>query len=534
MNISADERYRDPEQRALAARRAGALGMPAEVVASVRRLSGGLTGSRLRAEHLDRIGREGCVVLTTGQQLGLFGGPLLTFYKALTVVRAARALAAETGRPVVPLFWLQAEDHDLAEINSCVIPPPPTSGLSAGAVEAPLTFEIFSGTARASRSSVAVVVLGPEIDPVREDLIRRLGGLPYSDETAHGLRRHYRPEATFVEAFAGWLGEVFAEEGLLFLNPRDPALAPVFRPFFQRALADHREMTARLLQRGEELRGAEGREREQVFVRDDSPLFFYHPDGAEGPRFRLKWNGRSWSFVGREGEIAPEALAAFLETEPGRFSSSALLRPLIQDSILPSAGYVGGEAELRYLRQIEPLYPLFGRDRPLAIPRARFVLREPRARRLLDQLGLETADVLNDESAALEALFARRVDGDASPEALEARLKGPIAALFQALGPDLARVNPGLVPAARRGEEKIARVLSGLKERYAAALLEKHKVTRSQFDRARQLLYPGGIPQERVYATVAFLARHGPGLKAAVSERIDPFAPAPSLQVLDL
>jgi uncharacterized protein YllA (UPF0747 family) len=435
-------------------RAAAARPVDAALIAALRAHNEGAA----RRAHLDALAR-GAATVVTGQQVGLFLGPLYTFYKAATAVAVARALAAESGVPCVPVFWLATEDHDFAEIARCTV---------AGRR---LALPVDD-----ARVSVAHRRLGPEVTALVDALGEAIADQPHAAEVRTLFAEHYVPGAPPARAFAAVLARLFDE--LVLIDPRDPAVARLAAPVVRRAIADADELERLLAARGEALRAA-GFD-EQVRPRPGFTLAFVHPDGAEGPRHRLP-----------QGARPPE--------DPLQLSTSALLRPLVQDALLPTAAYVGGPAEIGYLAQVAPLYPRFDLRPPLVVPRARFRLIPPAARRLLETLGLTPADA---ERADLVARVAPPSPGapDTSWLAeLEARLAG-----CGAEPRDVARARRSFTHAL----ERLAR-----RQQHAAAL---HADTAA--GRARRLqawLFPDGQPQERVESLAWFAAHAGPATLTA-------------------
>src|SRR3974377_1251870 len=125
-------------------------------VADVLRAQNLLFGSSPEAEkNIDRLA-AGAVAVVSGQQVGLFGGPAYSFYKALTAIQAAESLT-NGGIEAVPVFWMATEDHDVDEVRH-------VAWFHEGALQ---QFELPKPTEDAV--PVGRVRLGPEID----ELVRR-------------------------------------------------------------------------------------------------------------------------------------------------------------------------------------------------------------------------------------------------------------------------------------------------------------------------------------------------------------------------
>ena len=430
--------------------------------------------------------REGAAAIVTGQQTGLFLGPLFTLYKAATAIRVARA------RSAVPVFWLQTEDHDLAEIAATSVP---------RAQGGPLRLSL---PAPPEPVSVAHRRLPEAVGALHGQLAEALAAFPRAAPHLERLARHYRPGSSWSEAFAGTLADLFAEDGLVLLDPRDPALAPLAAPVHRRALHGWREVA-------EILHASEAQE--TVHVRDDSPLSFFHPDGPEGRRCRLRVVDGRFQEIGGASTHALDDLLRVLGDEPLRFSTSALLRPILQDVWLPGAVYVGGPAEVRYFEQLGPLHDWFGLPRPEVLPRASFTILEEGDRKRLARTGVPLEEV----AQPVEEILAR-VRGK-SPAGERAA-----SSLLQAFDRALADLAPTLRDAGERAEhaaEKtrgtVARAVEKLAENVDAAWRLRDRALVEDVTRLRERLFPEGAPQERIYGPSYFLARHG---ERAFLERI--------------
>ena len=473
-----------------------------ELYAALAEQQAGLPESAARRENLAALQEPGTIVAVSGQQVGLFLGPLYTFYKAATAIAWARALEAQTGARCVPLFWLQTEDHDFAEIASC------TLATKDGALSLSLPLQD-------ARCSVAYCPLPPEVEGLTAQLEAALAGLPFAEEVAALWRAAYQPGRTLPAAFAQLIAALFADEGLLVLDPRCAAVAQLSAPIYQAALARSSELDACLLARGQELEAAGLRE--QVHVRRGSPLVFFHPQGFDGPRYRLTAEGDGLRLDGG-GLVTREALVDLARREPLRFSTSALLRPIVQDSLLPTAVYLGGPAELGYLAQCAPLYRLLGVRPAMAAPRARFRLLEPRISALLAELQLTPAEVEAPRAQLLSRLAAGRA-GEKPEGDLARELLGDLGVRIEAL----AAARPALGRAALRTRNSVTRALSRFVGRRARLLSEEDRTLAGRIDRLQATLFPGAVPQERVFALPSFAARFGlAALKAAVLAAVEP------------
>lgn len=461
--------------------------MEKEVLIRLAEQNQKLGPSAARDRHLAAL-NDGAAAVVTGQQAGLFLGPLFTIYKAASAIANARAVSSETGRPVVPIFWLQNEDHDLPEIARAFVP-----SATGGAREIVLPAD------PASRVSVSHRFLPAEVRGAIDVLRAELGSLPHAAEHLARIERHYRAGAGWSAAFGGMLAEIFSREGLLFFDPDDEVMARHAAPIHRRALIDAEQIAGALIERSTAL------PKTQVHVRPGAPLSFFHPQGAGGPRFRLApIEGGAFELVGGEGRFAKADLLAALERDPRSFSSSALLRPLVQDSLLPSVAYVGGPAEVAYFAQIEPLYAFFGRSMPRVVPRAKLRIVEEKTRRILSRLGLELPD-----ASLPEANILARVRGAAElePSELRAALISRLDETLQSLRDRIA--DPTLSSAFDKTRGTIEMAAGKLAEKYEKALENKDQIRVEDVRRLKSFLEPNGAPQERVYGMAYFASRYG-------------------------
>ncbi len=455
--------------------------------------------SAARHRQLDRLALEGATVVVTGQQLGLFLGPLYTLYKALTAVEWAKRLEAQTHRPVVPVFWLQTEDHDFDEV--AVYRSVDSNGDS---FEARLP-------ADSSRRSIAHRRLDEAILPALDRLEHSLLWLPEGEREVERYRTHYRPGASWVEAFTQVVAEYLAEEGLLFLNPRCQTVAELAAPIHERAVRESTEIGQDLTRRAEALE-AEGF-RVQVTVRPECSLSFFHADEVEGERFRLKPGANGYALAGKGGEVSRAEIRRALEHEPMRFSSSALLRPVLQDTLLPTVAYVGGPGEISYFSELQPLYERFEVAMPLVVPRRHFTVVEPAVRRALDKLRLDPEEL---SPEALDAVARSRMRVD--PEALRERLVGALEDELGAAEAELLAIDTNLSRSLQLTCKTIGFALGKLASRVEDAQARSDETLNQRLDTLRRHLFPTGAPQERVHGCARYFARFGvEGFKNALT-----------------
>ncbi|HET7750218.1 MAG TPA: bacillithiol biosynthesis cysteine-adding enzyme BshC [Terriglobales bacterium] len=439
-------------------------------------------------KNLERL-RAGACCMVTGQQVGLFGGPLYAIFKALGAIRLAEK-ATELGADCVPVFWLATEDHDLAEINH-------TRLLAGDGSLQP----VATSTRGAPDAPVSEIRLGEEIREALENAETALG----DSEIAGLLRRCYQPGETLGSAFARLFSALAGRWGVLMLDASDPELHALAQPIYRAAIERAEELDQALLERDRELLSSGYHD--QVKVTELSTLLFTIQNGSRVVIQRANGVARAADFRIDEEKISREKLLERIDAEPQHFSANVLLRPVVQDYLLPTLAYTGGPAECAYFAQAAVVYEkLLGRVTP-AVPRFSATLLEPKAASLLERYSLTLTDVFEGPERVREALAER---------ALPADLKAAFEAAEKALDQNLARIvtslehlDPTLVDAAQNAGSKMHYQLDRLQGKAARAELLRNEVLDRHASLLSNLLFPHKELQEREIAGVSFLARHG-------------------------
>ncbi len=429
----------------------------------------------------------------TGQQVGLFLGPAYSLYKAATAVALARRISKTSRLPTVPVFWLQSEDHDAEEVADCGI-------LDGQRRLAHVTVE----PAGEERASMAERVLGGDVKAALAALVQHLSGSIHVDETERFLARHYRPEAGWVEAFGKAIAEVFAADGLLVLDPRTPVVAKLASPVHRQAFAEAEQIDAALVE-GASLLEQAG-EDVGVAPRKGCSLSFYHPHGRSGSRFRLNRAADGWKAPQSERCLSTAELGAQTGTHPLKFSTSSMLRVVLQNTLLPTLAQVAGPGEARYLRQTPPLLEHFGVAEPLVVPRAQIAVTDAACRRHLTALDLSLGDV-GDRGQMLQRLA--KEDAGPSGDQVASQLSGALERELERLQPTLRAVDPSLERSIQRTRRHVERGVSKFAARIDRARAQRDRARVARVERVCDWLRPGGVPQERAVGFAYLSAKVG-------------------------
>jgi bacillithiol biosynthesis cysteine-adding enzyme BshC len=457
-----------------------------EVAAILRQQNLLLGAGSATLENLDRL-ENGAVAVVSGQQTGLFGGPAYAFYKAIAAIRIARDLT-EQGIDAVPVFWMATEDHDLDEVRH-------VSFFHDGKL---VKFELPANVGNGA--PVGRISLGVEIGALQAEA-RKLLGASEGSSVAPVLSEFYTSEETYGSAFGKMFARLLKSSGLILLDPLDLRLHQIAQPILVKAIEQHDSIEQQLLDRGTALENAGYAAQVKVTSRS-TVLFHISRDGRQAITSnsgKFQSGSRLWSKA--------ELLAA-IRSEPENFSPNALLRPVVQDFLLPTVAYIGGPAEISYFAQSEVLYRnLLGRM-PVMLPRAGFTLVDTKAQRLLKQYGIEVEDVW---SGAQE--LRKRLSKASVPENISTLLSENGSEIKKRLlqwSEAVAILDPTLKDAVETAQQKIAYQAEKLQEKIGRALDHKLNVLAAHEEFLSNLLYPYKSLQSRELCFLPFAARWGP------------------------
>ena len=433
---------------------------------------------------LDKLAQSGTLAVVTGQQVGLFSGPAYTLYKVLTAVRLAKHLDGQ-GIPAVPVFWLATEDHDLLEINQA---------WAFGADQQPVEFTTTATNPKLGPVGGIVI----EHPPLAE-LRAVLDTLPFGAEISELVQKAYAPGSSFGAAFRALMADLLEPYGVLFVDPMRPEIRELMAPLLAHAAGLAPKLMADLATRNTEL--TERGYHTQVHVDADTSLFFVLEDGKRTPLRKF----------------GVERLED-LKTRPEALSPNALLRPVMQDYMLPTIAYVGGPAELAYFAQSQVLYhALLGRM-PVMVPRAFFTLLDERADSLLTRYGLSIADFHPGPQALKERMAAKLVPPSLKHEVAAA--KASVTASLNSLSSQLIAFDPSLAKALAKSQAKIVYQLEKMERKTARETLRRDERATTAAAELAAVVYPHNHLQERFYSILPFLAKYGPDLVGRIHDSI--------------
>ncbi|MGI9105488.1 MAG: bacillithiol biosynthesis cysteine-adding enzyme BshC [Pyrinomonadaceae bacterium] len=444
--------------------------------------------------NIARLRSPESVAVVSGQQVGLFTGPLYTIYKALSAVKLAGCLT-QRGTEAVPVFWMATEDHDWEEVQAAEFT----------ACDGRLASTDLPAALHTEGAPVGHVTLDETVNETIQRLLDLLPTTEFLPDLEKLLRDSYQPGRTYGEAFARMLTALVSRHGLILLDPLDARLKRLAAPLYSEAARRAPELAVAVDARSREL--LQDKYHAQVHSSPDAFPLFLHLDGS---RYAIVRNGagRYQAKGAPEGDsYTAEELAALAASHPERFSPNVTLRAVVQDYLLPTIAYFGGAAEIAYFAQTAEVYRLLARPATPILHRASLTHVERRTGRTLERYGLQLTDFFN----GLDAVIARVVEEHLGAEQAHAfdRAEAAVNDALAELGADLRRFDPTLADALSHGTQKIEHQLTGLRTRFHRAQIARDRAAHRQLERADAALYPERSLQERHLNITSLVARHG-------------------------
>jgi bacillithiol biosynthesis cysteine-adding enzyme BshC len=456
-------------------------------------------------ENIELLRDEDCVAVVTGQQAGLFTGPLYTIYKALSAVKMTQCLI-ERGYKAVPIFWIATEDHDFEEVSKASVIN------SQGNL-----IEIKNEPKRCHENlPVGYVELDESIKPTIEELFDNLPHTEFTDELREFVEKTWASGVDYGDAFARLLTDFLGKYGLIVLCPLDVRLKKLATPIYVRAIKKSDEIVSALRQRSEELQKT-GYHAQVLVTEDYFPLFW---QAKNRTRHALK-KSESGTFKTKdiEREFTLDELAELAAVEPQRFSPSVVLRSIVQDYLLPTVCYFGGAAEIAYFAQSAEVYRILERPVTPIFHRQSFTIIESKHAKTLKRYDLELRDLF----AGIENLMPQIVEQYLNQEMAQifAEVDVNINVELNRLERNLSQVEPTLAESLANRRQKIAYHISNLRTKFHNAQMRKDEVLKRQLETAFAALVPHRHLQERTLNANSFINRHGLYLIDWIYQAID-------------
>jgi bacillithiol biosynthesis cysteine-adding enzyme BshC len=461
---------------------------------NTRLASGGALDEAI-SKNLDRLA-AGAVAIVTGQQVGLFSGPAYSIYKAISAIRVAEE-TTRRGIDAVPIFWLATEDHDLVEVNHSFW----------NSRNSLARYDLLGSEADAGRR-VGEILLGPAVEQLVATATAGLEG-SFAEEVARALRESYAPGETYGSAYGKLMARLLAGRGIIYIDPLDERLHRLTASVYRRALDEAEPLRDALIARSKELDRAGFHA--QVKVAGEATVLFYNVAGRREPL-----RSRDGKFFAGEASFTRAEIAAAIEKAPGLFTPSVLFRPTIQDSLLPTAAYIGGPAEVAYMAQAQVVYEKILGRMPAILPRASFTIIEPLMAKFLSKFDLDFRDILRGAQHVRSVM-----DRKALPQELARQFESgeeQLRALLKSYAGPIEKLDSTLLGTLASAEEKMLHQFLKLKEGVGRAQNFRTGILDNKQRILLDALYPNHELQERSLCILPFIAAYGPALLDDLSQ----------------
>jgi bacillithiol biosynthesis cysteine-adding enzyme BshC len=443
--------------------------------------------------NIDLLLNENTVAIITGQQVGLFSGPLYALYKTLTALKLAERLSQQyPDYNFVPVFWLEGEDHDIEEVSSFAL-------FNSSNELLRLQYQYEDKTGGKNIGAVGELHFDDSIVTLFDSLRQSLLPTEFSPKVIELFETAYQKGMTFSRAFIHLFSVLLEDSGLIFFDPHNLATKKILTPIFEQELKNV-SRTCQLVVAQSEL--LEQQYHAQVKPRSVN-LFMFH----NGGRYALEPHPEGFSLKGTRKTFSVDEVLGFLHNDPNLFSPNVVLRPICQDYLFPTLAYVAGPSEVAYFAQFKLLYEHFGIPEPIIYPRASATIVEERIRKVIDKFSLRIEDFFSDIDL-LKGRVASTIS-DFKVEELFSNTFGTVSESLTSLKGGLESIDPTLVPAMENTLTRMQAALNTLKEKTIAAQKRQHDISLRQLDRVSINLFPHSNLQEREINLIYYLNKYG-------------------------
>ncbi|MGN8226440.1 bacillithiol biosynthesis cysteine-adding enzyme BshC [Gracilimonas sp. BCB1] len=444
--------------------------------------------SSSQAEQLKKLGDKDALVVVTGQQLGILGGPMFTIYKTMSAILLARSYQEKLGRPVVPVFWLADEDHDFDEIS--------WTGITGRK-----DFTKIHLNEQGSGKPVSDELVTAQIEELKSQVKEELFDTDFSDALWSQINEHYQEGKTHAQAFAGLINEWFAEEGLLIAGSNFASVKKLLSKQFSVSISGADAIYDSIENQSAELEN----EFHRQVMNGDSNLFYLSE--MEG-RQKLNRDGNGWK-AGEKGWTEDELIEE-IQSHPEKFSPNVFLRPVIQDVLLPTLGYVAGPGELAYYGQMKDFYSQFDLQMPPIFPRFSGTIVESAISRIVEKLPFSFCEY-GKRIEDLESEFIEQTDTD-DIEQVFSEWKEKLNEAAEEPLKVINEIDPTLDGTVGKTIAGFGNELDKLKGRVYRSIKKQEEIQLSRIEKIKVNLFPDGGLQERAVSPVYFMNKYGTGI----------------------
>lgn len=453
--------------------------------------------SKQTQSNIEALYSNKTIAILTGQQLGIFGGPLYTFYKTITAIKLSNYLKDKYDNyQFVPIFWLEGDDHDFEEVRKINL---------LDNDNRLITLKYNDGLEEElNRGCIAFLKFNDNLENFFNEFAKGLRETEFKYSLLDFLKSSYQSGTSFLEAFRNLLIKIFDEYGLVVFNPTDPSVKKLLVPIFSKEITDYRNHTSQLVERSAELEEAY---HVQVKVK---PINLFYIDNNERLPIEpvpIESAEEGYRLKGKRKKFSQEDLQFQLNYSPEKFSPNVLLRPICQDYLFPTAFYVGGPSEVSYFAQLSPLYEIYNINQPIIYPRSSATIVEKGIKTILEKYKLDYINLFT----TVDELITKIVEQNSSTDinSLFNESLSNIEKIIISLGKDLTAIDKSLDELAQKTKQRIEENLLYLKNKAVEFEKSKHEVTIRQLRKVHNIIFPNGNLQEREINFSYFANKYG-------------------------
>lgn len=479
-----------------------------KIVEILTRQNKGWNASQSVLENISKLNTNNSFVVMTGQQAGVFTGPLYTIYKILTTIKLSVWLRSQySDFNFIPCFWMEVDDHDFEEINH----------IQFFNKNNELHQLELSEESNESLKPIYTRQINSEIADWKQTIKDEFHQTEFMEDVLKTFFEQYLPQQKYSDAFANLLTELFGKYGLVVLNPAEPEVKNLGRPIFEKALETNNQIHKVFEERNQTLTKSELPL--QIQLQPNQTLLFYMDN--EGNRVRID-AGQNGDYLLKYHDsnktLAKSELAKIMKNTPEQISPNVALRPLVQDSIFPTVGYVAGPAEITYFAQISVIYNYFELTLPVIYPRHRITVIENKIQRILEKLEIDVVNLFHHKSDFLEFHIQQKQSKTTFIEIQS--IQSEINQKVDQLEKIISETDPTLINTIQKTGQKINSNIEQIIHKLTNAIEQKEAVEINQVKRTLLHLFPENNFQERVLNIIYLLIKYGPDLIHNLHEKL--------------
>ncbi|WNB90495.1 bacillithiol biosynthesis cysteine-adding enzyme BshC [Bacillus sp. NEB1478] len=451
--------------------------------------------SRKTMDAIQKLNNPETVTVVGGQQAGLLTGPLLVIYKCISIIQLAKQAEKELGMPVVPVFWIAGEDHDMDEINHIMLPKNNTAKKTS-----------FK-EASAIKSSASLWKWNTEnVKPWIAEVFRSFGETAYTQDFKIETERILDESDSIVTFFAKLLTKWFSDEGLIFLDSGDPDYKKLQTPYLEKIIKNNSDIDEAFRSQSKELNkfGFD----DPIEIQSNNAHLFY---SKEEERILLYREGSSFTSKEKDFTITEDQLLKEAAAHPERFSNNVVTRPLMQEFLLPTLSFIAGPGEIAYWATLGKVFHLFDRKMPILTPRLSVTLVPEKTTHLLEEKGLVVSQVLENGTDEYKRDWFNKNRPVETNETIQT-VKAEIADSYSQLIKLASKIDENLLPVTEKNLDRIYAEIEYIEKKMEQRVRKKVKEPLAQFDELMLELKPVGSLQERVWNIYQYMNEFGPDL----------------------